>query len=81
MDLKTIFDPNRMPQAPPDLTLTDLPPEWHLAWDERAAIREFDGGLHRERAEAMAMAMTDILAEMRRIMNFPGRRYLRIIEA
>ena len=64
MDLKTIFDPNRVPQSPSDLTPTDLPPEWHLAWDERAAIREFDGGLPREHAEALALR--DILAEMSR---------------
>lgn len=46
------------------LTPTDLPPEWHLAWDERAAIMEFDGGLPRERAEALALAC--VLEEMRR---------------
>jgi hypothetical protein len=34
----------------------ELAPEWHLLWDERAAILEYDGGLPRERAEALALA-------------------------
>jgi len=42
----------------------DLPPEWHCWWDERAAILEHDGGLHRERAEAQALRM--VLDRMRR---------------
>jgi hypothetical protein len=37
-------------------TPADLPPEWHLAWDERAAILEFEGGLPREQAEVRALA-------------------------
>jgi hypothetical protein len=41
-----------------------LPPDWHLQWDERAAIMEVDGGLPRERAEALALL--DILEQMRR---------------
>ncbi len=44
--------------------VADLPADWHFLWDERAAIREYCGGLPRERAEALALA--DILAEMRR---------------
>jgi hypothetical protein len=44
------------PQVP------DLPGEWHLLWDERAAIREYDGGLSRKLAEAYALA--DVLQEM-----------------
>jgi hypothetical protein len=44
-----------------------LPPDWHVAWDERSAIMEYDGGLPRERAEALALA--DILAQM---TNRPG---------
>jgi hypothetical protein len=39
-----------------------LPPEWHEEWDERAATMEFDGGMPRERAEALALA--DILKRM-----------------
>jgi len=44
-------------------TPADLPPDWHLLWDERAAIMEHDGRLPRERAEAEAL--TDILRRMR----------------
>ena len=36
--------------------IADLPADWHFLWDERAAIMEFDGGLPRERAEALALA-------------------------
>jgi hypothetical protein len=32
-----------------------LPPDWHQLWDERAAIREFDGGFSREVAEFYAL--------------------------
>jgi hypothetical protein len=54
----------------PALSLTPhLPPEWHLAWDERAAIMEYDGGLSRERAEAKAL--TDILSAMQRAGQNP----------
>jgi hypothetical protein len=54
------------PALPPSLGMTpaDLPPEWHLAWDEGAAIMEFDGKLPRERAEALALA--DVLRAMER---------------
>jgi hypothetical protein len=47
-DLLAILEPNRTPD--------DLPPDGHQLWDERAAIMEFDGGLCRERAEALALA-------------------------
>jgi hypothetical protein len=39
-----------------------LTPEEQEAWEERAAIREFDGGLPREHAEALALA--DVLKRM-----------------
>jgi hypothetical protein len=42
--------------------VSDLPADWHLLWDERAAIMEYDGGLPRERAEALALA--DIIQAM-----------------
>ena len=45
-------------------TPQDLPPAWHFAWDERAAILEFDAGLPRERAEALALE--DVLEQVRR---------------
>jgi hypothetical protein len=56
-------------RAVPTVTVADLPPEWHLLWDERAAIMEYDGGLPRERAEALALA--DILGQMRRAGRWP----------
>jgi hypothetical protein len=44
------------------LTAADLSAEWYEVWDERAAIMEYDGGLPRERADAMALA--DVLQAM-----------------
>jgi hypothetical protein len=34
---------------------TYLPADWHVCWDERAAIMEYDGGLPREIAEHLAL--------------------------
>ena len=48
----------------PDIAHIQLSADWQFVWDERAAIMEFDGGLPRERAEALALAY--ILDEMRR---------------
>jgi hypothetical protein len=45
-----------------DVTPSDLPPDWHFLWDERAAIMEHDGKMPRERAEAEALK--DILRQM-----------------
>jgi len=47
-----------LPSASADVAVTGttLPPEWHLLWDERAAIMECEGGLPREQAEAAALA-------------------------
>src|SRR5262245_33445517 len=45
-------------------TPADLPADWHFRWDERAAVLEFDGGLPRERAEAVALV--EVLREMER---------------
>jgi hypothetical protein len=47
----------------PDPTPADLPVDWHVAWDERAAIMEYDAKLPRERAEALALL--DILRQMK----------------
>lgn len=44
-------------------TPDDLPADWRLEWQERAAIREFDGRQAREHAEAEAF--DEILARMR----------------
>ena len=41
----------------------DLPADWFVTWDERAAIMEYDGGLHREHAEHHA------LLEVQKMMN------------
>ena len=41
----------------------DLPADWRIEWEERAAVREYDGGQAREHAEAEAF--TEILARMR----------------
>ena len=41
----------------------DLPADWWLEWEERAAIREYDGGQAREHAEAEAF--DEILARIR----------------
>ena len=38
------------------LRVEDLDAEARLAWDERAGIMEYHGGLSRERAEAEALA-------------------------
>jgi hypothetical protein len=40
----------------------DLPPDLHEAWQERAGIREFDGGLPRSQAEALALG--DVLGHV-----------------
>jgi hypothetical protein len=49
---------DQVPVAP-----ADLPADWHDAWGERAAVREYDGGLPRQQAEALALA--DILRQIR----------------
>jgi hypothetical protein len=42
----------------------DLPGDWRVDWEERAAIMEHDGKLPRERAEALAL--TEIVKAMSR---------------
>jgi hypothetical protein len=72
LDLDTIFDPDRLPHAagrePCSLTADDLPADWHYAWDERAAIMQYDGGLPREHAEAEALKY--VLEDMRQAGGF-----------
>jgi hypothetical protein len=41
---------------------------WHLLWDERAAILEYEHGLSREEAEAL------VLADVLRLMKETGRK-------
>ena len=48
----------------PCVRVEDLDPEWRVAWEERAAVAEYDGGLPRERAEALALA--EIVRDMER---------------
>jgi hypothetical protein len=55
--------------APVTVTLDDLPPDWYFSWDERAAIMEYDGKLPRDCAQALALE--DILEQMRRAGVFP----------
>ena len=33
----------------------DLPMDWRIDWEERAAILEYDGGLSREAADSQAL--------------------------
>jgi len=47
----------------PNIHPGGLPPDWREAYEERAAIMEYDGGLPKERAEAAALA--DTLERMR----------------
>ncbi len=79
LDLKMIFDPDRKPPAPAaEIGPDDLPGDWRVEWEERAAIMEYDGQLPREQAEHLAMI--DVLRAMERagepvVRNFmrPGR--------
>ena len=65
LDLDAIFHPDEPTWSEPSVIgPIDLPADWHLQWDERAAIMEADGGLTRERAEALALL--DIVEQMRR---------------
>lgn len=52
---------------PPILTPADLPPEWFFLWNERAAIRTFDGGAPVEVAEREAFE--EIVQLMRQATN------------
>lgn len=71
LDLETVFDDDRAPTiCISDLEGTtrfktpgDLPADWRCEFEERAAIREYDGGQLREYAEAKAF--DEILARMR----------------
>lgn len=43
----------------------DLPDDWRVVYDERAGIMEYEGGLSRDEAEALALSET-AQAEYRR---------------
>jgi len=51
------------PAGETELTPDDLPPDWRIEYEERAAIREYDGGQPRQYAEAEALR--EILQRMR----------------
>jgi hypothetical protein len=42
----------------PGVGVDDLDGDWRVWFEERAAIMEYDGGLSREHAEALALAET-----------------------
>jgi len=69
IDLELMFSPEavefgaRLRYGRP-LDLDDLPGDWRVWFEERAAIMEYDGGLPREHAEAEALAET--VREMQR---------------
>jgi hypothetical protein len=72
--LTGLFQPNQpAPAADPLAGIespSDLPPEWRDIYEERAAIRHFDGGQALEHAEAEAFRET--LAAMKRAIPKAG---------
>lgn len=54
------------PSPDHETRVEDLATDWRIEWDERAAVMEYDAGLCRERAEALAL--TEIVREMRAAM-------------
>ena len=54
--LEGLYAPAGEKPSPPDIGPDDLPGDLRIAFEERAAIMEYDGGLPRERAEALALA-------------------------
>ena len=52
----TITDVCKLPREAVWVVFNEVtPPDWYVAWDERAAIMEYEGRLPRERAEAAAL--------------------------
>ena len=60
--LRGLFCPcgedERTHAAPAETQIENLPADWRVCFDERAAIMEHDGHLPRERAEMLAFADT-----------------------
>jgi hypothetical protein len=56
--------PTAVPE-PPGVGVEELPGDWRVEWEERAAVLEYDGGFSRERAEALAL--TEIVGKMHRL--------------
>jgi hypothetical protein len=67
LDLNAVFDADAVEAAVAamygEVKVEDLPGDWRVWFEERAAIMEYDGGLPRERAEAEAL--TEIVGLMR----------------
>lgn len=57
------------PESSPDIGPDDLPAYWRERYEERAAIREYEGGQAREHAEAEALGET--IAQMREAGETP----------
>jgi len=53
--LEGLYAPAGERPSYPDIGPGDLPGDLRVAFEERAAIMEYDGGLPRERAEALAL--------------------------
>jgi hypothetical protein len=77
LDLDAIFNPDvtlpprqAIPANDAGIRVEDLPVDWRFEWEERAAIREHDGGLPRERAEALALK--DVIKMMRAASELLG---------
>lgn len=56
--------PSTLPFLATTQPVVDLPEDWQLLWDERAAIMEYDGNLPREVAEHLALV--EIIAQMKK---------------
>lgn len=59
----------------------DLDAEWRVRWEERAAIMEYDGGMHRERAEALALEEIQRLMLQCQFADTPNLRKEKMSEA
>ena len=64
-DARAFLDRLLEPDDPPEAAVMPdaLPADWRALYEERAGIREFDGGQCREHAEAEALR--EVLAMMR----------------
>ena len=63
-DVPLAPEPTAAPGLPRigDVGPEDLPMDWRVAWEERAAIKEYDGHLPRQQAEAEALA--EVIGQM-----------------
>ncbi|MFH1109470.1 MAG: hypothetical protein V1790_09780 [Planctomycetota bacterium] len=72
--LKALRSERHAPDAlpPPGIAAAELPPDWRIEYEERAAIREYDGGQLREYAERAALRET--VERMRAVAVNPKKR-------